>query len=354
MKKKRQTRFDNMKKGHVNAKYDEKYLKANRTFPVWRVILFAVLVALQILLPVLAFMADPQPQDRILQYDVTVQPLDDGSLDISYHLIWEALDEFEDLTWIEIGMANPNYSVYADSLSGTIREYTQEDYDGDVVLVLDLDRAYTAGEVLEFSFKINQRDMLCRDEQGWFYEFVPCWFNSTPVEQYTFRWMRENGLLYVAESRRETDSYVRTGTFDCGEYTMLTARYDRSRFSGCSAVAYTPFDDSVVSNSLKSERNAVIFMAFVFVGFAALTQLWLVDTVVSYYRGRGFMSGHGYAVHAYGRTNPWYTEAHEKHMAKHHRYRGGGGGGCACACACACAGGGRAGCSQKDTFDPAK
>lgn len=34
------------------------------------------------------------------------------------------------------------------------------------------------------------------------------------------------------------------------------------------------------------------------------------------------------------------------------RSGGGGGSSCACACACACAGGGRAGCSRKDFYNP--
>lgn len=352
MKTKRQNRFDNMKKGQVNAKYEEKYIKANRTFPVWRTVLFVLLIPLQILFPVLAFLANPQPQDRILQYNVTVQPLNDGSLDIDYHFVWEPLDEYEELTWVEIGIANPNYSVYRDSVSNTVINYEQEDYGDEVYLVLDLDRGYTAGEVLEFSFKINQRDMLCRDEQGYFYEFVPCWFNATPVEQYTFRWIDDEGLLSVTDARKEAGSHVRSGSFECGEYGMLRAQYDSSRFRNCPTAEYQPFDDSGVTNELKSEKIAMIIVAFVFVAIAALTQMWLVDTVVSYYRGRGFLSGHGYAVHTFGRTNPWYTKAHEKHMSTYRRRSGGGGGGCACACACACAGGGRAGCSQKDTFDP--
>jgi Asp-tRNA(Asn)/Glu-tRNA(Gln) amidotransferase A subunit family amidase len=54
-------------------------------------------------------------------------------------------------------------------------------------------------------------------------------------------------------------------------------------------------------------------------------------------------------MHTYGRPNPHYIRARNAYNATH-RSRGGGSGGCACACACACAGGGRAGCSQKDTY----
>ena len=64
---------------------------------------------------------------------------------------------------------------------------------------------------------------------------------------------------------------------------------------------------------------------------------------------------HGYYIHTYGRSNPHYIRARDRYNATHSRSSGGrSGGGCACACACACAGGGRAGCSQKDTYERIK
>ena len=77
-------------------------------------------------------------------------------------------------------------------------------------------------------------------------------------------------------------------------------------------------------------------------------ELFIVDSYVSYNRGRGFLRGYGHPLHVYGYSNPRYTEAQMEKSGGSHRggtYRGGG-----CACACACAGGGRAGCSQKDTY----
>ena len=91
-------------------------------------------------------------------------------------------------------------------------------------------------------------------------------------------------------------------------------------------------------------------MCIFFMGLILLGEIMIIDGFVSYGRGRGFVRGYGYHVHTYGRVNPHYTSARDAHNSGS---RGGarGGGGCACACACACAGGGRAGCSQKDTYD---
>jgi len=339
-----------MKKGRINAKYEETYIKENRVFPVGKTILLAVILLIQIGIIIAAFRFEPKPQDIIRQYDVTVEPREDGSLDILYHFVWEAVDAFEELTWIEIGMPNSNYSVYPESVSSTIRQYTKEDYDGEVYLILDLNRAYSGGEVLQFSFKINQKNMLCKDSNGYFYEFVPGWFNSTPVQSFTFRWAADERIRSVSDAKRRNGYYTWNGSLDCGDYALMSVRYEQDSFTGCSTIPYRPFDDSGAYNSLNDDKIGMIVLAFIGAALFIIVQVWVVDSVVSYHRGRGFLSGYGYHVHTYGRSNSYYVRARNRHIGTHAGRSGGRGGGCACACACACAGGGRAGCSQKDTY----
>lgn len=90
---------------------------------------------------------------------------------------------------------------------------------------------------------------------------------------------------------------------------------------------------------------AVAVVCCIGAALLSIAEVYIVDCYVSYGRGRGFLTGHGYHVHAYGRSNPHYIRARDKYNATHSRSGGGGRG-----CACACAGGGRAGCSQKDTY----
>ena len=325
-----------MKKGRVNTKYEEKYIKSNRTFPLGNTVLLVFLIALQIGLVFWARHYEPQPQDVIRSYRVSVVPLEDGTLDIEYYLRWEALDQTEDLTWVEIGMANDNFTVYPDSLSDNIASYGTYSEDGDVTLQLDLDRAYHGGEIIEFTFRVNQRDMLCQDGDGYFFEFVPGWFNAIRVQKYEFRWLAYGSWR------------TWRGSLDYGEYHLLKLHYPADAFTGCETVKYRPFNGSGAFNQLERDReDAIVLMV---IGFLVIivAEVYILDCYVSYHRGRGFMRGHGYHIHTYGRTNPWYIQARDKYNATH---RGSGGGrGCACACACACAGGGRAGCSQKDTF----
>ena len=328
-----------MKKGRVNTKYEEKYIKANRTFPTGYTVLLVVLLAVQIGLVCLGICYQPKPQDVIHRYDVTVQPLADGSLDVEYHLVWEALDTSEELTWVEIGMANENFSVCPGSVSGNVAAYSKYT-DGDYVsLRLDFRKAYTGGDVIEFSFKINQKDMLCKNKSGYFYEFVPCWFNSIQVEQFEFVWCMEG-----------SQDHVQRGSLDYGEYSKMTVQYGMDDFAGCRTVAYVPFDGAGAYNELEENKITVLVMCCLGAGLLIIAQVYIIDCYVSYARGGGFLTGHGYHVHTYGRSNPYYIRARDKYNAKYGGRSGGHGGGCACACACACAGGGRAGCSQKDTY----
>ena len=308
-----------------------------RTFPKTKAILLAIILAVQIGLVIFGFTFTPKPQDVIKQYDVTVSPQADGSLDIEYHLVWKALDENEPLTWVEIGMANSNFTVQHDSVSNNVRDYYKNNQDGHVTLRLDFNQPYFGGAVLDIRFTVNQRDMLCRNEQGYFYEFVPGWFNAIPVENYDFRWKMAGGDLRWQ------------GSLDYGQYCIMSAQYDNLKFAGQRTVQYVPFRGS---GAHSQPRIDTALPCCLIAAILILAEVYIIDSFVSYRRGRGFLTGHGHHIHTHGRTNPHYVRARAIHNATHHGGRSGGGrsGGCACACACACAGGGRAGCSQKDTF----
>ena len=328
-----------MKQGRINAKYEDKYIKSNRTFPTGNTVLLVIIIALQVGLIIFGIAFQPKPQDVIHEYNVTVNPLEDGSLDIEYYLVWEALDESEELTWVEIGMANENFSVYPDSVTpniGSYSKYTDDDY---VSLRLDFKQGYLGGDLIAFSFKINQKDMLCKNENGYFYEFIPGWFNAIQVEKFEFLW-------YTDGFR----DYVQRGSLDYGEYRKMTVQYGMDDFAGCQTVGYSKFDDSGAYNELQEDKTGMLVMCCIVAAFLIIAEVYIIDCYVSYGRGRGFLTGHGYHVHTYGRSNPYYIRARDKYNAKHSGRSGGRGGGCACACACACAGGGRAGCSQKDTY----
>jgi hypothetical protein len=318
--------------------YSEEEILKNRTFPKKNTVLLCVCAVIQIVLILFAIWYQPKPQDIIEEYRVTVTPLNDGSLDIEYYLRWTPLDENEPLTWLEIGTANEQFAIDRSYNSPSIQTITKQNEDGYTGVRIDLDRAYRAGATLEISFKINQRRILCRDETGYFHEFVPGWFNATPVEHYEFRW--KNG-------GPEGDHFW-SGDLDCGEYVLMNVRYtDPHEFDGVTTVDYVPFDNSGAYDEIQGSKAGAIAMAIILIVVIFIAEVYIVDSYVSYHRGRGFLSGYGHRVHVYGRVNPRYRRARAQHQATSSHS---GGRGCACACACACAGGGRAGCSQKDTY----
>lgn len=334
--------------------FSEEYVREHRTFPTVNTVVLACIVVVQIALLAVIVTYTPTPQDVIKEYNVTVTPQSDGSLDIEYHIVWETIDDTEALTWVEIGMANTRFTVYEDSVSPTVHSYKKEDYgDGYVYLRLDFTRHYIGGEIVEFSFKINQKGMLCRDENGYFYEFVPGWFNATPVSTYNFRWQKSDLTSHAYGAVEKGEYYVWRGGFECGGYEKMCVRYDSDAFAAAKTSEYYPFDDSGAYNELREDKIVMtVFLCIVILALVAV-EVYIIDSYVSYNRGRGFLTGYGHHVHVYGRSNPHYVKERDRHAAEH---SGGGfhGGGCACACACACAGGGRAGCSQKDTYGNVK
>lgn len=339
-----------------SKEYTEEKIKSKRKFPVLNTVILIILVAIQITVLTLAICYEPKPRDIINEYKVTVVPKSDGTLDIEYYFEWTALDENEPLTWVEIGIPNENASIYSLRLSNdTIKSAKVESYDdGDYTYVrIDFREEYIDGEQVVFSFVINQKNMLCESSDACIYEFVPSWFNSVPVEHYEFKWYANSSLKDSNADRVSGNWHIWEGEMPCGTYTSMRAVYDRSCFEDARKVSYSPFYDGDVVNELNETKFVFIFLAALVTLVLLVIEIMIIDSYVSYCRGRGFLSGYGHRMHTYGVINPRYRRARAHHIASSSS-RGGGGGGCACACACACAGGGRAGCSQKDTYKQKK
>lgn len=340
------------KNAYVSHDFSEEGIRKKRKFPIANTVLIAFLILLQIGLVFFAIFYDPKPQDKIEEYSITVEPREDGTLDIRYDITWTPLDEDEPLTWIRVGIANPNVTYYPSLLSDTIQAVTLDEDDDYVAAIVDLKQAYRAGEAFTFSFTLRQGSLLCKDADGWLYSFVPGWFNATPVEHYTFRWKNSDAIRTTNAARRDGEWLVWEGSMPCGSYVSMDVRYDEQAFDGASWVNHVPFDDSGVYDQLKDDKAAIIALAVVGIILLLVFEILLLDSHVSYSRGRGFLHGHGHYIHVYGYSNPLYIRARDEYNRTHASSGGGrSGGGCACACACACAGGGRAGCSQKDTAE---
>ena len=331
--------------------YSEETIRAKRKLPKKNIIILSILVVVQIGLILGAILYKEQPIDKITEYNLTVVPRSNGTLDIGYDVTWEPLTSSEALTWVDIGIANPDAEIYPYSISDTVENAEiVTTRDGGSYVRLYFKEEYFKGDVVRFSFEINQRSMLAKADGEYFYELVPGWFNEIPVESYCFSWDAEK-VQNAPEGATLVDGfYVFEGSLEPGGYRLMRLDYSAERFNGdVVTVEYESFDSSGAYNGL-DDQVVVIIVAILFVVCIGVAEVYLIDSFVSYSRGRGFITEKGHPVHTYGRTNAAYLAMHATHTSSGHRGgKGGstGGRGCACACACACAGGGRAGCSAK-------
>lgn len=330
-----------MSKRDKGYDFSPETVEKKRKFPVLATVGLCVCIAVQVICILVIALYAPQPQDVIDEYVIHVSPRADGSLDIKYSFTWTPLDPSEELTWVEIGMANEDFTLL-DDRSDNIEDIVSYVDDGYCSAQVYFDRAYSRYETLEFYFTVNQKRLLLTDGVRKFHGFVPGWFNHTPVDHYAFYFEKYGDIDSYNGDSQNLKWLIWEGSLECGGYVPMQVNYN---YFDAPAVQYEFFDDSGCYDGLKENKEAATALGIMFIIFGVIIEVGIIDTYVSYNRGRGFLRGYGHPVHVYGRVNPRYNSA-----ANAHRGSGGGGRGCACACACACAGGGRAGCSQKDTY----
>lgn len=338
----------------MSDRYSPETIREKRKFPKGYTVLLVILIILQILMILGGIFYKASPKDRIDSYVVYVTPWANGTLDIEYKIKWTALDSSEPLTWVEIGMANPDFAINGGYSNNIDRIVKRIDSDGYCAAKIYFKDSYIGGESFYFEFSVTQRNILCEDNGTYFHELVPSWFNEIPVTSYTFYWQNYDIVTSTNADTVSKSIMKWEGSFEPGEYRLLRVEY--SEYEGASITKYSPFDDSGARNVLNEDKYGVWALIAIFLALTIVAEVFIIDAFVSYNRGRGFLTGYGHSVHTYGYRNPRYISAYHLHNSSNHSSRGGrgGGGGCACACACACAGGGRAGCSQKDTTEVKK
>ncbi len=330
------------KKAKETYDFSPETVARKRKFPLFNKILIGVLLVAQIVCLLVILFYQPKPQDIIEDYTIYIMPQDDGSLDIEYRFTWTPLDPKEPLTWVEIGMANEYFTIhdYSDNIRQAKRYVDDEGY---CYAQLYFVQPYTQGSTLDFSFTVNQKQILATDGTEVFYEFIPGWFNYTQVKNFTFYFYKYGDIASFNGDDQDHDWLIWEGSLDYGNAVRIRVNYNEF---DAHTVKYRRFDGEGLYNGLASEKHGSTIMMIFLMVCMLIVEIGILDAYISYHRGRGFLRGYGHPVHTYGRVNPHYTRAANQHRS----HSGGGGRGCACACACACAGGGRAGCSQKDTY----
>lgn len=138
-----------------------------------------------------AAFADSGPTDEILNYEITADVQDDGTVFLQYHIDWKVLrDDIGALEWITVGIPNSEYVRFAWYKDTDVADMNYDDDNGSS-LRIDFDRAFHAGETVSIDFELEQDYMyqmdLFQDGQT-AYVFTPGWFDDIAVDHLTVRW----------------------------------------------------------------------------------------------------------------------------------------------------------------------
>ena len=210
--------------------------------------LFALTLCVLLCLAALAApaLAD-DPTDEILDYEITAEVLDDGTVSLTYHIDWKVLrDDIGELEWITVGIPNGEY-LSMDALSDTISAIGYSSDNGSSVRI-DFDRAYAAGETVSFDFALVQDymyQMNLFEEGQTAYVFTPGWFDGITVDKLTVRWNNADLASWSPNCLVKDGYNVWETALGPGETFTVTLNYpnDARAFSEEKAI-YEPGDRS--------------------------------------------------------------------------------------------------------------
>ncbi|MBP5343204.1 hypothetical protein J6Y73_04690 [bacterium] len=323
------------------------------------IILFLLLFT-SLLLPVSIKADEPSyVLDIINEYNITIDPLSDGTLNIKYHINWTVLDdEIEGpLTWVKIGTANKHIKNLKNLSEDVVEKIRYYDDSGSFVRV-DFIKEYYKGETVDFTFSINQSRIftLADDGKRVEYGFIPGWFPDSKVTSITIDWKAGDGEIITTGDL--IDGYYHTSSsLNFNETIQVSYAYNRDVF---------PELDPKKDYISYEDEAAFIGFIIVFVIVAAIVVVVIIVKIAEEKSNDGYDANSGFSGHYYW-YYPYYMPRHRRMgynrlgksisdsrptvIAKKEAMKSSSGSSCACACACACAGGGRAGCSRKDFYE---
>lgn len=288
--------------------------------------------------------------DVILNYDITITPNDDATLEMNYKIKWKVLDSSSEgpLTWVKIGIVNK----YISNLRSNIDNVEKIKYysDNGSYVAIYFKQNYYENEVVDIDFSFHQDYVFSSNRDYIEYRFNPGWFGEIRVLSYNVFWSKQIGTpIYLNYDNEDNNYYIWSGSFNYDETTNVDVRYDKNIFVNADY-------DKQYSNKSKTFTQDVlpaIFTGLIFVAFFIFIVIVIKKSQGAYYSYRGFSGPNFYHWYPFY-SNSGYTSKGVKVSPPPTINNGGSSGGsssgshCACACACACAGGGRAGCSRKD------
>ena len=187
------------------------------------------------------------PTDEIVNYEITADVNEDGTVNLHYHIDWKVLrDDIGALEWITVGIPNGEY-VEIRSLSDTIASIGYSTESGSSVRV-DFDRSYRAGETVSFDYLVVQDYMYQMNlfqEGQTAYVFTPGWFDEIAVDNLTVRWNSEDLASWSPDCLVKDGYNVWTTSLAPGDTYQITVNYpNEARAFNDSKAIYNPGERS--------------------------------------------------------------------------------------------------------------
>lgn len=258
---------------------------------------------------------------RILDYKVVLTPQADGLVTIDYYQKW--LVNSGHIPWITVGVPNPEYQIASFGLAAN--QASPNNYGGESLVRIDLDRDYQPNQTFEIKFSITQNQLFYPEDSSYKLDFIPGWYDRAQIDNLEIR------VKPPVELSDVTTAPPPSSQSDVELIWRKTQMGEGDRFHISVKLPKTSFPAKIDARNLRrksgssfgSDAGAV----FGFIFFIVLIVIAVSKVSKNQYTG-GNISRGGH----YGGSGCVYSCA------------------CACAgcaCACACAGGGGAGCSRK-------
>ena len=166
--------------------------KRNRLFKIFSVIIPALLILVTVFSIPMSVKA--KDLDEIVNYEVTIDVNEDGTLHMLYHIDWKVLDSTSEgpLSWVVIGTPNKHLNSVTSNASCIKKiQYTTSKGSG---VRIDLDRDYKKDEIVPMEFILEQDYMYTMNkltDGETVYEFTPGWFDDVVVDKLTIKWNKD-------------------------------------------------------------------------------------------------------------------------------------------------------------------
>jgi len=269
---------------------------------------------------------------EILEYRVTLNPRENGKVEVIYYQEWQVLEGH--IPWITVGAANPYYTILPERGESNLESIGSANSGSWSGVRISLDRDYIAGETFAVQYSLLQEGLFSKAGNQYRFYFTPGWYERAPIGKLEVKLRFFTSLENVTSNpdpdRVEHHSYYwNKNNLQPGERFPLSLSFPKELFP--SKIQLVPASHEAKKNLSRKRKMKITIFSIILIPIILLLILVIV-TAARHKNGYGRGGTLGVGGNRFTHTGCVVSCA------------------CACvacACACACAGGGAAGCDRK-------